>query len=101
MRRAARPRSIQSPSGSSSAAAGSRALGSAALKYQCQGEVPHSDDRFSTVLKRNTSSSGQSARRQTTESIATVSASALPPSPALSAARAVAGEGQGRTSDPR
>jgi len=30
------------------------ARGKAEVKYQCHGEVPHSDERFSTVLNHST-----------------------------------------------
>ena len=53
-------------------APGKRMRGRAEDKYQWNGEVPHAALLFSTVLKKNTTPSGQSHRCQKYESTSTV-----------------------------
>jgi len=50
----------------------SNARGKAEVRYQCQGEVPHSLLRLSTVLNSSTASSGHSIRCQKNESTNTL-----------------------------
>jgi hypothetical protein len=60
-------------------------FGSADEKYQCQGDVPHSELLFKAVLKYNTAPSGHTSRPQNHEStsvdVAIVSNATTDPSP--------------------